>query len=268
MKLTKKQLPVLFVLGIALCLMLLWAATPVKVAAAPFYQEGGANEPCATCHWSEDGQWQHSPHGLNNVACEDCHGPYVEGHPDEGMMKLTSDGSQCRACHSDTEAQWEESQHAKSGINCTNCHVAHSQTTRLASERLCLACHEGETEHAFDTSAHSVAGVTCVECHLAEPTGALSKHASHDFIAVSPQLCLDCHVDSIHAPASVSKTQSTAKAAIVTQNEQVQNLAKQLEETKGSNTTLKALTIVMLGVGLGVGVMFGLIFMLVIGKFV
>lgn len=250
--------------GMVLLLAFCGLVAPSPVAAAPLAQ---ADEPCATCHWSEDSQWQHSPHGVNGVACEDCHGPYVPGHPDEGMMDLTSDASQCKACHSDTEAQWGQSLHAKSGINCTNCHVSHSQTTRLASEKLCVACHANSSTHAFGATTHSAAGVTCVECHLAEPTGSLAIHASHDFVAVSPQLCLDCHGKSLHEPATESVAQNTARAATASLTEQTQVLSRELKEAEDTNISLKTLAVVLLGGGLGVGVMFGLIFMLVIGKF-
>lgn len=268
MKLTMKQLSTILALsGTALLFILLVIATPVPVSAAPVSQADGEDQPCVSCHWSEDSQWQHSPHGANGVACEDCHGTYVEGHPEEGMMDLTSDASQCKACHSDTEMQWEQSLHAKSGINCTNCHLAHSQTTRLAGEQLCTACHASSLDHEYNATAHSVAGVTCMECHLGEPTGALSTHASHDFVVVSPQLCLDCHGKTLHEPATVSVAQNTAKAVNASLTEQTRGLSQQLEDVEDTNTTLKAMVVIMLGVGLGVGVMLGFIFMLLIGKF-
>lgn len=228
-------------------------------------QMGPEGDACASCHWSEASHWQPSPHAVNGVSCEDCHGSYVEEHPASEMMLLSVDVARCQDCHPVTHAEWQQSLHAQANVNCINCHVSHAQTTRLASERLCVSCHANSFDQQYEATAHSAAGVTCVECHVSRPVGAVVDHAAHDFTAVSPQLCLSCHGQSLHDPVAASGGMSVSAAQTASLREDVHVLTGQLDEVKTQKASLEALAIIVLGAGLGVGLMIGLIFMLLLG---
>lgn len=245
---------------LALSLFLLTPATALADAPA---QTTPGSEPCAECHWSETSAWQHSPHAQNNVTCEDCHGQYIEDHPTQGEMTLTANASQCQSCHIDTTQQWLRSMHASSGVNCINCHVAHSQTTRLASEKLCIACHATNFDHEITATAHSTAGVNCVECHAATVPGATEQHHSHAFEAVSGQLCLNCHESQMHQPATVDGADGTALLQLNALKKETEVMADQLQQSEQKNSFLQVISVVTLGTGLGVGIMLGLVFLFV-----
>ena len=82
------------------CLVLLLGLIlPVAVLAESPVSTGA--ETCAECHEQETVAWQDSSHarvsnneeGTIGATCEDCHGAYIEGHPGEGVMRLTVDSS-------------------------------------------------------------------------------------------------------------------------------------------------------------------------------
>ncbi len=248
--------------GLAFLLSLILIA---QAFAAPLPQAGDGTDACASCHWAETSHWQASPHAASNVDCVACHGPYVEEHPASELMLLSADVARCQKCHPDTHTEWQQSMHAQVGVNCINCHVSHAQTTRLASERLCVSCHANSFDQQYEATAHSAAGVTCVECHVSRAVDTVPGHAAHDFTAVSPQLCITCHGASLHDPVAAMGGMTTAKAQTASLREDVRVATTQLQEAQEKETSLEALTVVMLGAGLGVGLMFGLIFMLALG---
>ena len=150
--------------------LLLFIIAPAVVLAAPDAQEPPEGETCARCHWQETAAWEQSPHAAKDVACETCHGSYVEGHPDTGIMQLGVDSQSCQGCHQETTQQWKASMHAEKDVQCINCHVSHSQDTRLSQEWLCGACHPDQI-HDFTHTSHHAVGVTCIDCHSSAPEG-------------------------------------------------------------------------------------------------
>ena len=247
-----------FIVTLAVVLLCLAASAPVL--AAPPAQTQPGDEQCSNCHGPEAAAWEKSPHAQQGVKCETCHGPYVPGHPDKGVMQLTSDPKVCIGCHTETAAQWKNSKHANANVACTSCHVSHSQDTRLSNQWLCGSCHSDEIQD-FTHSAHYTAGVTCVNCHASKTDKMTGGAPSHSFTVISTQACLDCHAKSIHEqvkPAGV--TASLLPVAVATGNNE--ELAKQYDALKRSNQTLKAVSIFNLGIGLGVGSLLGIVFVL------
>jgi len=147
--------------------------------------------PCLDCHQQETEAWQDSPHAradggdeMPGATCEDCHGRYVEDHPDSGVMQLTVDSSVCKQCHSSTFGQWQASTHAQAGVQCIGCHLSHSQEFRLTDDALCGSCHRNNLED-FSHSAHDTANVACTDCHLSSTTTHQLAQANTNWISNS-----------------------------------------------------------------------------------
>jgi hypothetical protein len=237
-------------------------------------------EPCAECHKPETTAWQESPHarashnneGAVGATCENCHGSYIEGHPDEGVMSLAVDSSGCEECHADTFAQWQGTVHAEASVQCIGCHLSHSQEFRLTDESLCGSCHRERLDD-FSHTAHGLAHVACIDCHASsmptgDPLADISVSQSmmapdHDFTTVTSEDCIRCHGQDAHTllPAH----DQIADAQVVALAESVPELTDRLEAAEASNKTLQIMTPVSLGIGLGIGAVLGIALMVVIG---
>ena len=62
---------------------------------------------CLGCH-TTDFDPNEGTYVYGGVSCEACHGPYIEGHPKDGVMHLDVDSSICSDCHAETHQQWQE----------------------------------------------------------------------------------------------------------------------------------------------------------------
>ena len=206
------------------------------------------------------------------ATCEDCHGPYVEDHPEAGVMQLTIDSSACKKCHASTFKQWQESIHAQNGVQCIGCHLSHSQSFRVSDDKLCASCHR----ERLDT-AHGQADVSCIDCHLS-PTNSHQEVSlvssrggegetsipapDHDFTAVMSKDCVNCHGQEVHREdLQVANVRSVSNVSCEPEPE----LIAKLENAEQTNQSLMTMTPVSLGLGIGIGGMLGVIFMLVIG---
>ena len=266
------------ILGLAvvagiLGLLLLAGASPVLA------QDGqtGPDRPCAACHPQEAAAWAVSPHALDQpsgAACNDCHGDYVRGHPDEGLEPLTVDSSACKECHADTAAQWEGTVHAEANVQCIGCHLSHSQELRLTDDKLCVSCHQEPAQDSFH-AAHWYGEVACVECHMAGTempqadqlisTGSPVKILTpldHDFVSVSSQNCISCHTQGVGA---VTFNNDPLLAELRTTQAKVTDLSDDLAATKSENRSLGQMVLIGLGIGLGVGGFLGIAFALIVG---
>jgi hypothetical protein len=264
--------------GLLACL---WLAQPTLLWA----QDAPQGETGCSCHSAETEVFAQSPHalagsehsGLPGVTCEDCHGPYVRGHPDDGVMALTVDSDVCSACHTTTFDQWQHSVHAESGVQCIGCHMSHSQTLRLSDEKLCLSCHRDATADSFHFS-HRLGEIGCTDCHLAPagPTTVQSLSAetvvtipapNHDFVHVSGDTCLYCHRGNIgNAPVATSlNTSEMTPVKLVAMADRVPELTAKLETAEKENHSLATISLLALAVGIGVGGVMGMIFVLVVG---
>lgn len=267
------------------CLLaLLLFLFPAITLAAPPHDEPVGAENCVKCHQQETDAWQTSPHAqastnqqMAGATCEDCHGLYVDEHPDKDVMQLSVDSSICNQCHSDTFNQWEHSTHAQAGVQCISCHLSHSQDFRLTDEKLCGACHRDELGD-YSHSAHGAADVTCTDCHASTTSAGQVVQVSqdegqvknvilapnHDFTHVASSNCVQCHGQDIHALAPrVERVDSNLLAMA----NSVPQLKTSLETVRQSNKSLQVLVPVSLGLGIGAGGMLGIAFMLAIEYF-
>lgn len=265
----------------ALVSMLLVLMT--SAAFAQSSETGDDVEPCESCHSVEAEGWMASTHAVipdggsaPYATCEDCHGAYVKGHPDEGVVELRVDSSMCQDCHSSTFEQWEGTIHAEANVQCISCHVSHSQELRLTDETLCRACHKESLTDSFHT-AHWYVDAACSDCHMSpsEIPGAMAMTSNigdlaaptHDFTSVSSDNCLDCHRESVNAAAAQMGVRELALAELRTEKQRVAELDARLESAKQTSYTLQVMTPITLGFGIGVGGMLGIVFMLFAARY-
>jgi hypothetical protein len=244
---------------------------------------GGEECTCLTCHTTDFNPATYS-YAYGGVSCESCHGPYVEGHPQNGVMQLDVDSSTCANCHAETYQQWQDSPHAAAGVQCIGCHLSHSQDFRLTDEALCGSCHSSQVED-FAHTVHESADVTCTDCHLSsthaapegttgsdgmtlvstEPSMGRPEAPSHSFSVVTSEACVNCHGQTIHELMPGDTTTQAASTELLAMADQVPQLTAQLETQEKTTKSLQVMTLVSLGLGMGIGGMLGIIFMLVIG---
>jgi hypothetical protein len=262
-------------------LWLVGLSLPLPAQAAP--PDNSDQNQCGDCHEVETVAWENSPHanaianGETAATCVDCHGPYVEDHPEAGYMQLTVDSSSCQQCHANTFTQWQNTTHAGAGVQCIGCHMSHSQQARLSDDRQCESCHR-DRQADFEYTAHGLADVNCTDCHVTPVMpetnvsfiGTLEKTAAiapdHDFTHVSPQNCLDCHTEEAHNGLPPSDAAHVAQAKLVDMAESVPVLSDRLTQVEQSNRTLMIAVPVTLGIGLGMGGAIGIIFMMFLAQ--
>jgi len=231
---------------------------------------------CLGCH-TTDFDPAEGIYTYGGVSCEACHGPYVEGHPKDGVMHLDVDSSICSDCHVETHQQWQDSRHAQAGVQCIGCHLSHSQDFRLTDEALCGACHRDRLED-FAHTAHESSEVDCTDCHLSsatahETTALVSTDQSigppevpsHSFTVVSSQACVSCHGQGIHEIVAHDDLKQATNVQLLAMADRAPELATQLKAAEQANKSLRIMTLVSLGLGMGIGGMLGIIFMLVVG---
>jgi hypothetical protein len=271
---------------LALLLVTVWLFAPLAALAqeapaqsVPSGEEPAVTKPCASCHSDETAAWRNSPHAMPAnpstfdaaATCESCHGEYVRGHPESGVITLRVDSSMCKDCHADTFAQWENSIHGAEDVQCISCHESHSQEMRLTDERLCESCHRESLTDSLHT-AHWATEATCTTCHMAMGDESAARAAGevpapdHDFVTVSSTGCLDCHREDV-------KSDGAAVAAAATKESAVQETAanaeleRRLDRERSEKKALATLSVTNLGLGVGVGGVLGVVFMLLLVRY-
>jgi predicted CXXCH cytochrome family protein len=171
----------------------------------PVFQEqwiglGGPNT-CLACHTtnykSSTGEYE-----TEGVSCQSCHGTVTTNHPDQVVPTIV-DTYYCGSCHTTTLSEWRSTGHASGNVDCMDCHNPHSQKPLFDNpDDLCINCHrDGMGDYLNDL--HVQQNIGCVDCHALViqpdetpddgivPTG-------HGF-TISPQTCVACHTDALHA---------------------------------------------------------------------
>jgi hypothetical protein len=300
--------PVALALVVAACVLLVSVAMPAPASAGepqPLETDPGQ---CALCHQAEVHDWQSSPHAAatmaiesdvvaceegqdcscltchttnfspatgtfehTGVTCEACHGPLVEGHPENGHMVLSVDSSVCSDCHEETFADWQTTSHADAGVQCIGCHRSHTQNLRLDDQALCRSCHRDDVQDGGHL-VHMQSGLDCVTCHTSP---ASSPHVdagpsgpTHQF-EVATAVCAGCHSGAFHGEettALISAMQPGMVIPAATGAEVASQTETATEQSVNSRTAQASA--VSLGLGIGIGAMAGIIFMLAVGVIV
>lgn len=266
------------------CLFLLW---PHVANAAPRAQEEPEipmtleeKQGCG-CHSEEKESWQMAPHGQLKVdgqpiaTCVTCHGEYVEGHPEKGMIPLKTDSSTCTKCHEQTADEWKGTVHAQAGIQCISCHLSHTQDLRVSSDKLCQTCHRDSLQDPLH-QAHWLGETPCTSCHVADtdfhaaqslasadPAAALQATPRHDFVSVAGSNCVDCHSKDVTQLDGPVQTDFVVRNELVATANQVPALQTELASEQQVNRTLVIWQPVSLGLGIGIGGILGIVFVLV-----
>ncbi len=293
--------------GIACLALLLIGLQPASVSAsAPNPLDADPGQ-CVLCHQAEVQDWSHSPHAQamtpldhgdisacqeatgtdctclschstnfdpsdqaylqEGVTCEACHGPYVEGHPENGQMQLGVDSSVCSSCHVETHQEWQGTAHGEAGIQCIGCHRSHTQNLRLDDQVLCKSCHRENLDDAGHAS-HTRVGLACLDCHT-DPASSVSGEAmgvSHNF-SVDTTVCADCHGTAFHDEGlPVGNDEPAQQVAPVTSRASAEEeAATLLVDEQTMRRKLQSATALSFGTGLGFGGMLGIVFVLVVG---
>lgn len=186
------------------------------------------NSRCLKCHERQEERhnYRQSEHGLNQVACIDCHSSHAPQRIENLLVRRPPD--LCYACHGEIRQEFSKPFHHRvpeGGLHCTTCHNQHggfnvTQTRETAggTDPICLKCHTDKQgpfvfEHApvkleGCTICHTPHGSTnprllkrptvhllCLECHADTP-GIFGPEppAFHDLRTARFQNCTTCHV--------------------------------------------------------------------------
>jgi predicted CXXCH cytochrome family protein len=228
-------------MGVVIVMATVILFEPGTVAAAPQFQDGQpSNETCLFCHQQEgltadiggqplhitiDGaKFEASVHGMENIACVDCHTDITSFPHPEVAASSPRDYSldmyqTCAKCHNDQYQKVLDSVHQdavaagnKNAAVCTDCHNPHTQTrltdentgelllgARLLIPQTCAKCHST----IYDTYKQSVHGAalteegnqyvpTCIDCHGVHN---IQSPSTASFRNSTPELCARCHTN-------------------------------------------------------------------------
>lgn len=161
----------------------------------------GSPESCLACHTTNyiasSGEYQ-----AEGVSCQACHGTTTTNHPPE-IVPTKADTDYCGSCHTTTLSEWRKTGHATTDVGCMDCHDPHSQKSLFPNpDDLCINCHrEGMGDYLNDLHVQKEIG--CVDCHaLVIPPDVPPEDGivptGHAF-SISPQTCVACHTDTLHA---------------------------------------------------------------------
>lgn len=218
---------------------------------------------CLSCHTTNFDPTTQTFSG-QGVTCEACHGPYVAGHPENGVMQLDVDSSVCSTCHTETHKAWEQTPHAQAGVQCIGCHRSHSQALRLKDEALCASCHRDQLQD-YGHAAHLRTGVDCIDCHSKPPSAKVDAKtadqptaiSTHQF-SVDTQVCTECHQEMFQEDTQLVMAQPTALQLPASP------APADVVAAQASQRRLQGATALSFGLGLGIGGLSGIVFVLVI----
>jgi len=187
------------------------------------------NRRCLACHESQEERhnFRQSEHGLNQLACTDCHSPHRPQSFENLLVK--SPPELCYRCHGEIRQEFAKPFHHRvpeGGMSCIDCHNQHggynvTQTREAAggTDIICVKCHtEKQGPFVFEHAPVKLEGCTichhphgsnnprmhrrptvhllCLECHADTP-GVLGPEppAFHDIRTPRYQNCTVCHVE-------------------------------------------------------------------------
>jgi DmsE family decaheme c-type cytochrome len=176
-----------------------------------------AADKCLDCHLTltpREGNFLRNEHGLNNVACTECHS--IHKPPAADPLLQAREPALCYDCHSEVRAQFNKPfRHRihEGLLACSDCHEQHGGSTyrqgfwpsqlntAAGNEIACYDCHpDKQGPFVFEHLAVRVEG--CVACH--EPHGSTNpRQLKRPRVAI---LCLECHsgTPGVHGPEEPS----------------------------------------------------------------
>jgi predicted CXXCH cytochrome family protein len=103
-------------------------------------------ETCGACHTDTFAEYEQSRHGVEGMACSNCHNPHTSS------LKVENAQALCQDCHTDETHFFGFTSHAEQGLICSDCHlrVTGEEAVEAHSPRL----------HTFAVDLES-----CTQCH-------------------------------------------------------------------------------------------------------
>jgi len=176
-----------------------------------------AADKCLDCHLTltpRESNFLRNEHGLNNVACIECHS--IHKPPAAEPLLKARQPALCYDCHNEVRAQFNKPFRHKIHeglLVCSDCHEQHGSTnyrqgfwpsqlnSAAGNEIVCYNCHpDKQGPFVFEHLAVRVEG--CVACH--EPHGSSNpRQLKRPRVAM---LCLECHAGTpgVHGPEEPS----------------------------------------------------------------
>ena len=191
----------------------------------PVFQEQwialGTPDTCLACHTtnyiSSTGEYE-----TEGVSCQSCHGIVTENHPGE-IVPTIVDTYYCGSCHTTTLSEWRSTGHASANVDCMDCHNPHNQKPLFENpDDLCINCHK-DNMGDYLNDLHVQQNIGCVDCHaLVIPPDVAPEDGivptGHAF-TITPQTCVACHTDSLHAGFTLPGFENGAANATFHTNE-------------------------------------------------
>jgi predicted CXXCH cytochrome family protein len=186
----------------------------------PYFQEQwvglGSPNSCLACH-TTNYQSSTGEYESEGVSCRSCHGTVTTDHPGDVVPTIV-DTFFCGSCHTTTLSEWRSTGHAAEDVDCMDCHNPHNQQPLFENkDDLCINCHkDGMGDYLNDI--HVQQNIGCVDCHaLVIPPEAPPEDGivptGHGF-TISPQTCVACHTDSLHAGFHLPGYENGASQAV------------------------------------------------------
>jgi DmsE family decaheme c-type cytochrome len=176
-----------------------------------------AADKCLDCHLTltpRESNFLRNEHGLNSVACTECHS--IHKPPASDPLLKARQPALCYDCHNEVRAQFNKPFRHKIHeglLVCSDCHEQHGGNTyrqgfwpsqlnsATGNEIACYDCHpDKQGPFVFEHLAVRVEG--CVACH--EPHGSTNpRQLKRPRVAT---LCLECHsgTPGVHGPEEPS----------------------------------------------------------------
>jgi predicted CXXCH cytochrome family protein len=186
----------------------------------PVFQEKwiglGTPDDCLACH-TTNYQASSGTYDTEGVSCQACHGTATTNHPPE-IVPSRADTDYCGSCHTTTLGEWRTTGHSPADVGCMDCHNPHDQKPLFEdSDDLCINCHR-EDMGDYLNDLHVQMDIGCVDCHaLVIPPEVIPEDGivptGHAF-SISPQTCVACHTDTLHAGFSLPGYENGATEAL------------------------------------------------------
>ena len=158
------------------------------------------NDTCLDCHLKQEerSNFLGSEHGLNSVACTECHS--VHAPKVEAALLKGRTPALCYDCHGEVRAEFNKPFHHKVNegmMSCTTCHNQHGgfnlrQTRDTPGPALvCFQCHaDKQGPFVFEHAPVKLEG--CQLCH--QPHGSVNPRLLKR--SQMNSLCLECHTNT------------------------------------------------------------------------
>jgi len=171
-----------------------------KFVEIPGAEKVGSDQ-CAMCHSEPAKAYRHSFHAMQDVDCEQCHGPgslhaAAGAYSKEKIISFRDRSAEesngvCLSCHakSDHVRNWFAGAHEANGLKCTDCHSIHGKVQKEGAANAFTSPSPAAETRAFES--HAELNENCLRCHRKQE--AESSLPYHHPLRENKMTCVDCH---------------------------------------------------------------------------